>query len=116
MRYRSAAATLLVVLAPACANEPTAPQPGAISVTFRTSGGEPYDDKMVLLVGPALRRLVTANGSIVVRPISPGTYTVALEGLAGNCTVSGLFPLSVTVPSGKTVDVAVAIVCATTGF
>ena len=116
MKYTSVPATLFMVFAAACASEPTGPIPGAIAVFMRTSGGDPYDDKMMVVVDAGAPRPITAHGSIVFRPISPGTYTVALEGVAGNCTLNGPNPLSVTVPSGKTVDVAVAIDCATTGF
>lgn len=116
MRYRSVAATLLfIVLAPACANEPTAPLPGAIAVTVQTSGGEPDDDRMTVVVASAVRG-ITVHSPITIPSLNPGTYTVALTGVAGNCTVTGPNPVSVTVPSGKTAEVSVALVCATTGF
>src|SRR5262249_37560837 len=106
MRYRSGAATLFLVSATACANEPTAaPQPGAIAVPVQTSGGEPYDNRMTLVVGQVARRPIAPHASVTVSSISPGAYTVALEDVAGNCSVTDPNPLSVSVPSGRTVDI-----------
>src|SRR5213078_4368995 len=44
-----------------------------------------------------------------------GDHSVALSGVAGNCSVSGANPRTVTVPSGGTVSTTFSVSCAPTG-
>ena len=118
-RRSPVAAIVLMLLGTACRDAPTAPtapQPGSIRVSVQTSGGDPDNDGYIVVVASEVRRFVSSQSATVIGGISAGTHTVALEGVAANCTVSGTHPLSVTVPAGQTVDVAFAIVCATTGI
>jgi Tol biopolymer transport system component len=68
------------------------------------------------VVVDTVHRLLSTHSSIVLRDLSAGPHTVALEGVAENCAVQGSPSLSPTIRAGATVDVAFAITCATTGF
>jgi hypothetical protein len=70
---------------------------------------------------------VPVNSSASIGRLTAGDHSVALNGLSANCTVSGPNPVTVTVPSGKTVAVtfnvscgattaSVAVIAATSGF
>jgi hypothetical protein len=108
-------AALLTVLGAACNDSPSAPQSGTVRVTVRTFGGDPDFDGYEVVVDPA-RRPVSADGTAEFRYIGVGTHTLALEGVAENCSVAGTPPRSVTVKKNQTVDVTFEVVCATTGI
>src|SRR5213078_2848304 len=57
---------------------------------------------------------VATNGSVTFTGLSAGSHSVALSGVAGNCTVSGANPQTVTVPSGGTASTTFALSCAAT--
>jgi hypothetical protein len=84
-------------------------------VTVRTSGGDPDFDGYEVVLDPA-RRPVDANGTAEFRYIGVGTRSLALEGIAENCSLAGASPRSVTVTRNQTVKVTFDVVCAATGI
>jgi hypothetical protein len=84
-------------------------------VTVRTSGGDPDFNGYEVVVDPA-RRLVEANGTAEFRFIRAGTHSVALEGVADNCSVVGTSTRSVAVVRDREVVVGFDVECATTGI
>ena len=109
------AAAILAVLGAACSDAPSAPRSGTVRVTVRTSGGDPDFDGYEVVVDPA-RRLVDANGTAEFRYIGLGTHSVALEGVADNCSVVGTPSRLVDLERDKLVDVGFDVECATTGI
>jgi hypothetical protein len=110
-------AALLVLLAAACSDGPTAPTaPGNIKVSVQTSGGDPDEDGYDVVVSSEVRQVIASQSVATITGISAGTHTLALERVAPNCTVSGTQPLSVTVPAARTVEIAFVIVCVATGI
>src|SRR5207245_6074173 len=62
-------------------------------------------------------QLIGINGSVTFPGLAPGNHSVALSGVAANCTVSGGSSQTVTVPSGGTATAAFSVSCtATTGL
>lgn len=114
IRLRLAVA-LLAVLGAACNDSPAAPSSGTVRVAVRTSGGDPDFDGYQVVIDPA-RRPVDATGTVEFRYIGAGVHTVALEGVAGNCTVVGAASRSVNVPRNRPVDITFDVVCAATGI
>ena len=55
---------------------------------------------------------IPVNGEIMVPSLLFGEFQISLSGVSANCTVAGLNPRAVTLPSGTTVDVAFSIDCA----
>jgi hypothetical protein len=86
----------------------------AIRVTVATTGVDPdADGYRVTAAGVYGSRSgdVASNGAVVIDNLFAGTYTVILNGVAGNCTVSGPGAVTVTVTWGVTADVAFAVTC-----
>src|SRR5437763_1909582 len=86
-----------------------------VSVTPSTTGSvlDP-DGYTVTLDGGATSQPIATNGSVSFTGPA-GDHTVALSGMAGNCSVSGANPRTVTVPSGGTVSTTFSVTCAATG-
>lgn len=106
-----------VLMTPGCSSDgPTAPLPGNIRVSVTTTGGDPDLDgyQIVLDSNPGLA--VPLNSTTMLPNISAAAHTVALQGVADNCTVTGTLPLTLAVPEGATADVAFNVVCYATGF
>lgn len=92
---------------------PPPPGPGTLTVTTATTGTSPDPDGYTVSVGSSART-IGVNGSTTYTGLSPGTTTVALSGIAGNCHVDGDNPRDVTVLPDASVETAFAVVCATT--
>lgn len=96
-------------------SEPTVSQPGRISVSVVTSGGDLDDTGYDVVVGAAgFRRPISLSGHSSF-DFPPGSHTILLEGIAQNCSVASANPLSVTVSPGSLTEVAFAVECMTTG-
>lgn len=122
-RHRSLSAIALLPLLAACSDEPTAPQPDPVAVKLvtiqvlaQTTGGDLDADGYEVVVGSEARRAIPANGTAVITGLSEGAHPVALEGVAGNCEVTGTNPILVNVPRGGTAEITFLITCATTGI
>jgi len=111
----TSAAALLVLLGTACSDGATTPDDGRLRVSIQTTGGDRDNDGYTLVVGSNIHRFLFTNTTADVS-IAAGTYTVSLEHVAENCTVSGANPRSVTLTSGQTLDVAFDVVCKATGI
>src|SRR5213082_625278 len=95
----------------------TAPPPetGNLTVTASTTGSNLDPDGYTATVDGGASQSVGTNGSVTFTGLSAGSHSVALSGLAANCSVSGANPQTVTVPSGGTATATFAVSCAPTG-
>src|SRR5207248_8650057 len=57
-------------------------------------------------------RSIGTNGSVTFSGLSAGNHTVALSGVASNCSVSGGTSRSVDVPAGGTASTSFSVGCA----
>jgi hypothetical protein len=88
-----------------------APTTGAIQVT--TTAGDPADpDGYQLIVDGVTIEAIATAATVTLPGVSPGTHSVALDGLADGCQVDGDNPRSVPVAAGDTAAVAIAVTCA----
>src|SRR5207248_8013162 len=88
---------------------------GTLTVTTSTTGSDlDPDGYTVTLAGGATSQPIATDGSVPFTGPA-GDHTVALSGMAGNCSVSGANPRTVTVPSGGTVSTTFTVTCAATG-
>src|SRR5207245_10296443 len=55
--------------------------------------------------------LATNGGTATFNAVAAGSHSVALSGVATNCTVSGPNPQSVTVPAGGTASASFTVNC-----
>ncbi len=86
------------------------PTSGTIDFNIVTSGVDIDADGFLLAFGSGLPAVIPANGTWS-KSLSPGTYTLALSGLAFNCDVTAA-PTSVDVALGKTTNVDFRVNCA----
>ena len=96
-----------------CAAPP--PQTGNLTVSASTTGSNLDADGYTATVDGGASQGVGTNGSVTFTGLSAGSHSVALSGVAANCSVSGANPQTVTVPSGGTATASFTVTCAATG-
>jgi hypothetical protein len=116
MRFPSllAAAAAWLVLA-GCEDSTGPAGEGTIELTVVTTGGDPdldgyqlqLDDRIGISLAPS------STQRYVVRA---GQHQLEFTGVAPNCTVAGGFTRAVTVATGETISVDLAVSCKTTGI
>ena len=92
----------------------TTPQasPGAIQVNTTTTGSDvDPDGYLATLDGAGPGVAVAATGSVTFPSVAAGNHTVALSGLASNCSVAGETSIATTVASGATSQVSFTVNC-----
>ncbi|HEX2249822.1 MAG TPA: Ig-like domain-containing protein, partial [Gemmatimonadales bacterium] len=89
---------------------------GDLRIITATSGPDPDQDGYTFTVDGGSSQPIAINAQSLLSNFAPGSHSVELAGLSGNCTLQGANPRSVTVTGGATVDLRFAITCtATTG-
>jgi hypothetical protein len=88
---------------------------GDLSVSTSTNGVDLDPDGYTVTVDGAASRAIATNGGVTFTGIAAGSHSVALSGIAGNCTVSGSDPQSVTVAAGATATAPFSLSCSPTG-
>src|SRR5437867_2687697 len=89
---------------------------GALTVTASTSGSSLDPDGYTVTVDGGSPQALAINGSVSYTSLTASSHTVAISGVAANCTVSGGASQTVTVPSGGTATATFTVSCsATTG-
>ena len=95
----------------------TAPGPttGTIKAVTSMSGAGSDPDGFALLLDGIDRGLIGASATVNLSGVAPGSHTLGLTGLAGNCRVSGDNPRSFNLPAGGTAEIAFAVACTAPG-
>ena len=95
---------------------PTSGGTGSLTVTTATSGasGDLDPDGYTITIDGSFSQPIGTNASVTFTGPS-GDHTLALSGVASNCTVGGANPRTVTVPSGGTATTTFSVSCAATG-
>jgi len=88
-----------------------APETGSVRVTVATSGGSPDPDGYSLALDGGAAVSLSINGNHTFPDLAVGAHSVQLSGLAGNCSVSGDNPRSVSVSAGATATVSFEVSC-----
>ncbi|HYK12140.1 MAG TPA: PKD domain-containing protein [Gemmatimonadales bacterium] len=84
---------------------------GSLTVTTATTGSNLPSGYSVAVDGGA-GQAIGINASVTINNLSAGSHTVALSGVASNCTVSGGTSQTVTVTAGGTVSASFSVSCA----
>ena len=90
------------------------PEPGSLDVTTATTGPEPDLDGYTLSIDGAAPVAIAVNASRHTENMVPGQHTVALDGLAGNCTVATGVGVRIEVLAGAAAAVRFDVTCAAT--
>lgn len=104
-------ATTRVALAVSCTTVTPPPAPGSIAITTRTTGPDPDPDGYALSLDGAAAGSIGATATETMADLPPGTHTVGLAGLSGNCTLAGDNPRAVEVAAGTAAQVTFAVSC-----
>ncbi len=89
------------------------PPTGSLAVTTSTSGATPDPDGYAFAVDGATPQPIADNQTITLTGVATGSHTVALSGIAANCTVSGGTSQTVNVPAGGTGTASFSVTCPT---
>src|SRR2546428_10379514 len=97
-------------------NPATSSSSGNLTVTSSTGGSSLDPDGYTVTVdGTTSQPIATDNPTtgITFTGLAAGSHSVALSGVAANCTVTSANPQTVTVPSGGTGTAALSVSCVT---
>src|SRR6266571_5211454 len=98
---------------------PPPPPPGGsgnLTATATTSGSNLDPDRYTVTVdGTTSQPIATNGGSVTFTGLASGSHTVAISGVAPNCTVSGGTSQTVSVPSGGTATASFSVTCTARG-
>ena len=83
---------------------------GGLTVTTSTGGSDLDHDGYTVSVDGANQAIGT-NATVTFTALTPGGHSVALSGVAANCSVSGANPRSVTVAAGGTASTTFTVTC-----
>ena len=110
----TAGATVVAAFAVAC--QPTSPTAGTLRITTTTGGAGSDADGYAFGIDGSGTQPIGANVVMTVPNMSAGSHLVQLMGVADHCTLAGLNPRSVTVPTASTGEVTFTLTCqGTTG-
>lgn len=87
---------------------------GELTVTVATGGEQVDPDGYTLSLDGGSAVAVTAADTLALGELDPGTHRLELGGLAANCFVAGVNPLTVTVVAGSSTKAAFDVSCAAT--
>jgi len=113
-RLHATAMLCLLVAAGACSNGSDSAGPatvGAIEVRVSTEGSALDADGYTLVIDGFPNAVITPQTTRTLDGLTPGAHTVALAGMADNCTIYALHPLVVTVRVGATTVAAIVVTC-----
>jgi len=88
---------------------------GSLFVATNTTGVDLDADGYTVTVDGAVSQPMATNGNVTFTGLATGSHAVALSGVAGNCTLSGVNPQTGTVSAGGTASLAFSLSCAPTG-
>jgi len=82
-----------------------------LTVSTSTSGSSLDPDGYTVTVDGGSARAIGINAGVSYTGLTPGNHTVAISGVATNCTVSGGTSRTVSVPSGGTAATTFSVTC-----
>lgn len=88
---------------------------GGLFVSTHTTGVDLDPDGYIVTVDGGASQAIAANGKATFTELFRDDHTVALSGIAGNCTLSGPNPRTVTVSPGRTTSLTFSTSCTPTG-
>src|SRR2546421_5163226 len=88
---------------------------GDVYVSTSTTGVDLDPDGYTVTVDGGAGQPMASNGTVPFPGVAAGSHTVALSGIAGNCSVTSANPQTVTVTAGATTGAPFSLSCAPTG-
>jgi WD40 repeat protein len=89
---------------------------GSVRVITATAGADLDADGYSLALDRGAEQPIGTSGTLTIAGVPGGDHTLALNGVAGNCSVDGQNPRSLVVPfGGSTVNVSFTVRCLASG-
>ena len=88
---------------------------GDVYVSTSTTGVDLDPDGYTVTVDGGASQPMASNGAVTFTGVAAGSHTVALSGIAGNCSVTSANPQTVTVTAGATTGAPFSLSCAPIG-
>ena len=88
---------------------------GGVFVSTNTTGVDLDADGYTVTVDGTASEVIAANGRVTFTQLYAADHSIALSGVAANCTLSGTNPRTVTVAPGKTASLTFSASCTPTG-
>jgi dipeptidyl aminopeptidase/acylaminoacyl peptidase len=85
--------------------------PGSLEITTTTGGQEPDPDGYLLSVDGGAGKPLPPNGVTAIPDVTAGNHSVQVTGIADNCVLQGINPMSVVVTSGQVTPVTIEVTC-----
>ena len=101
--------TATVTFGIACSEGP--PPPGSVTITTVTSGSVPDADGYTVSVDGGASQPIGVAETITVSGLAAGPHLVAIEGLAGNCSIEGGNTKVISIQGGAATTLTVAVTC-----
>ena len=92
-------------------NPPSSPATGNLTVSTSTTGANLDPNGYTVTVDGGSPQAIGINASVSYLNLTAGNHTVAISGVAANCTVSGGTSRTVSVPSGGTATTTFSVSC-----
>ncbi len=93
----------------------TAIQTGALAVTTATTGSDLDANGYSVTISGAGSFPIGINDQRTITDLPPGDVSVSLGGVAGNCSVSGQNPRTVSIPANGTAQTTFSVTCTAVG-
>jgi hypothetical protein len=106
-------ATVPAAFAVVCSAPPA--NAGTLRISTTTTGLSPDADGYAFAVDGGTGQTIGVNSVVTLPNVAAGAHTVRLSGVAGNCSVDGTNPRSVSVPAGATASVTFTVGCSSVG-
>jgi Tol biopolymer transport system component len=104
-------AALMVLAACGAGDDLTPPSAGSILVRASIAGPAPDGTRLEVAIDGTKPVPVEIGTALTLSQVEPGTRQVALGGVPSGCEVEGANPVTLTVTSGVTVEVAFSVSC-----
>ena len=85
---------------------------GGIQITSNTTGPSPDADGYNITLDGTDRGVLPTSGATALDGLAPGSHSIGLSGVAGNCQVQGDNPRPITVEAGASATLTFEVVCA----
>lgn len=107
---------IVVIIVISCGNDSTGPgsetgaTTGTVEITTSTSGSDQDQDGYRVMLGKNEEN-ISSNETISISGLDEGSYNTELSNIAGNCSVDGENPRTITVTAGETASTTFEVNC-----
>jgi len=84
---------------------------GTLQISVTATGSQPDPDGFTISLDGSSQSVPASGGTVRFEGVATGSHSVALEGLASNCSVTGANPRSIEVRGGEVTQLEFSVAC-----